>query len=81
MSFEIEWHPVARLDLLAIPWRAAARIDAAVMRFAATGQGDIKRISPTDPRKLRLFVPGVVAVLFVDGSKRTVHVGRVFPSG
>lgn len=38
MSFEIEWHPVARLDLLAIPWRAAARIDAAVMRFAATGQ-------------------------------------------
>jgi hypothetical protein len=81
MSLEVEWHPVARLDLLAIPWRAAARIDAAVMRFAATGQGHIKRISPTDPRKLRLFVSGAVAALFVDESTRTVYVGRVFPSG
>jgi hypothetical protein len=81
MSLEVEWHPVARLDLLAIPWRAAARIDAAVMRFAATGQGHIKRISPTDPRKLRLFVSGAVAALFVDTSTRTVYVGRVFPSG
>jgi hypothetical protein len=80
MSLEIEWHPVARQDLLAIPWRAAARVDAAIMHFAATGQGHIKRISPTDPRKLRLFVSGAVALLFVDITTRTVHVGRVFSS-
>jgi len=81
MSLEIEWHPVARRDLLTISWRAAARVDAAIMRFAATGQGHIRRISPTDPRKLRLFVSGAVAVLFVDISSRTVHVGRIFQSG
>lgn len=81
MSCEIEWHYVAeKVDLPAMPLHAAERICAAILRFAAAGKGDLRRISPTDPRRVRLFVPGAVAVLFVDLETRTVHVGRVFRS-
>jgi hypothetical protein len=61
-----------------LPRDAAERICAALIRFAATGEGDIERISLTDPRRLRLHVPGAVAVLYLDLNARIVHVGRVF---
>lgn len=78
MSFSVEWHPVARRDLLSLAWRDAAKIDAAVMRFAAAWEGHYERVSALDPRRVRLFVPGVVAILFIDLENRAVHVGRVF---
>jgi hypothetical protein len=34
MTWKIDWSAVAERDLLALPWRLAARIDAAVIAFA-----------------------------------------------
>ena len=49
MSFEIEWHYVAeKVDLPAMPLHAAERICAAILRFAATGKGDFRRICLRD---------------------------------
>jgi len=73
----LEWHPVAIHDLREIHWRAGARIDAAVMRFAETGEGTIER-SPTDPRRIRLRVRGAVALIFV--AHDAIHVARIFGS-
>ncbi|MBK8252710.1 MAG: hypothetical protein IPK82_08585 [Polyangiaceae bacterium] len=63
-----------------MPRSAAERLCAAIERFAATGEGHIRRISPTDPRRIRLYVPGAVATLYVDLNTGIVHVGRVFRS-
>lgn len=80
MSFTVEWDHVAeKVDLKNIvPRSAVERLCAAIDRFAATGEGDIRRISPTDPRRVRLYVPGAVAMLYLDLDARIVHVGRVF---
>jgi hypothetical protein len=34
MTWTVAWSAVAERDLLVIPWRLAARVDAAVMAFA-----------------------------------------------
>ena len=78
MSWTPEWHPVPRRDLLNIPWRAAARIDAAVMLYAETGRGTLKQIAPPDERRLLLTVPGAAALLYLDVRTRTILIGRVF---
>lgn len=78
MTWSLAWHEVAVRDLRAMHWRAAAAIDAAVMRFAATGRGEVARLSPTDPRRLRLRASGVEALLFADLDERRLHVVRVF---
>ncbi len=80
MNFTVEWDYVAeKVDLRNIvPRSAAERLCAAIDRFAATGEGDVRRISPTDPRRVRLYVPGAVAMLYLDLDARIVHVGRVF---
>ncbi len=54
-SWEIVWSYPAAWMLRAIPWRQAARVDAAVQRFAQTGAGDIERIGES-MRFLRLHV-------------------------
>ncbi len=46
--WNLSWSVLAVEALRAIPWRDAARVDAAMMRFAQTGEGDIERI-PDDP--------------------------------
>ncbi len=46
--WKLSWSVVAVEALRAIPWRDAARVDAAMMHFAQTGEGDIERI-PNDP--------------------------------
>ena len=81
MSWSLRWSVVAERDLLSIPWRVAAEIDAAVMRFAATGQGDVRRVEPASYRRLKLRVRGAEARLFVDPAERTISVSRVFPRG
>lgn len=44
MTWRIEWSHVAGAALRAIPWRDAARIDAAVQKLATEQQGDLVRI-------------------------------------
>jgi hypothetical protein len=79
MTWALDWSAVAERDLLALPWRLAARIDAAVMAFAAdrAGEGVVERISAHDPRRLRLRLYGASAFLWVDPEAGIVHVARV----
>ena len=77
MSWNLVWSVVAERDLLWMPWRMAAKIDAAVIHFAATGRG-AERVSATDPRRIRVRVVGAEARLYVDPAQRTIYVARVF---
>lgn len=43
MSWTLSWSFVAERDLRWMPWRTAAKIDAALMRFAATRRGAERR--------------------------------------
>jgi hypothetical protein len=74
----LDWHFVAKADLRAIPWPLAASVDAAVIRFAETGEGVVARVAPTDPRRLALRVPGAVALLYADETTQILRVARVF---
>ena len=79
MTWTIEWSVVAaRHDLLELPRRTAEALDAAVIRFAQTGRGPVKRISPHDPRRLQIVVPDAVANIFADPESGVLLVGRVF---
>jgi hypothetical protein len=60
----VTWSPVAEDDLRNIPWRHAASVDRAVMRFAATGGGDIRR--DESGRRLRLIVGSYAVLMTVD---------------
>jgi hypothetical protein len=77
MSWTLVWSIPAERDLLWMPWRVAARIDAEVMRFAATGRG-AERVSATDPRRVRVRVANAEARIYLDPVQRIVFVARVF---
>lgn len=83
MIWSIAWSHAATRDLRYIPWRLAARVDAAVMALAEgrAGEGRIERMTATDPRRLRLRLPGVSALLWIDSESSTLHVARVLRGG
>ncbi|MFO0592365.1 MAG: hypothetical protein U0441_32770 [Polyangiaceae bacterium] len=79
---KLRWHPAAIYDLRSLPtWRLAAEVDAAVLRFAATGEGQLRRTSADDPHNVRLITARTVVLLHVDEVDEVIHVGRVFRSG
>ncbi len=78
MIWRIEWGFVAERDLLRLPMRTAERLDAAIIVFARTGRGSVKRVVPTDPRRLKLTIPGAVALMYADEYDGVLTVGRVF---
>lgn len=53
--WEVVWSHAGLWSLRELPWRDAARVDAAVMRFAATGEGVVATIDG-DPTEVRLKV-------------------------
>ena len=59
--------------LRAIPWRQAERVDAAVQRFARTGDGNIERIGES-MRFLRLRVLPFVLHIEVDAEEGILRV-------
>ncbi len=75
MSWHIHWMAAAERDLREIHWETAARIDAAVLVFAATGRGRLDR-RRTEPLHRRLLADGGQAVIFIDAATRTIHVVR-----
>lgn len=78
MNWTLSWSVVAERDLLSMSsWRVAAKVDAAIMQFSATGRG-AERVSPTDPRQIRIRVIGAEARLYLDPETRTVYIVRVF---
>jgi mRNA interferase RelE/StbE len=65
MGKTITWNDPAKAQLRAIDQVTAMRILRALARFAATGEGDIKRLQDVDPPELRLRV-GDYRLLFHD---------------
>ena len=45
MKFEVVWHPAAVQQLLDLHWRAAANVDADVIKFAEARLGTVDRRS------------------------------------
>lgn len=74
--WRVEWHPAVERDVLEIPWRQATEICGAVLRFAATGQGDLVFVS-WDPRRPRLRAAACEAVLVFDPARGAICVHRV----
>lgn len=56
MSLRVEWQPAARRALKKLPADVAARLVAAVDDFAATGRGDVKKLTDVHPPVYRLRV-------------------------
>jgi len=52
----IEFKAPAKADLRAIDQETALRILHAIDRYAATGEGDVKRLQDVEPPELRLRV-------------------------
>lgn len=79
MIWTLDWSATAERDLREIPWRLAARVDAAVMALAADRphEGALEKMSPADPRRLRLRLRGASALLWLEPSSGTLHVARV----
>jgi mRNA-degrading endonuclease RelE of RelBE toxin-antitoxin system len=74
MKFEPSWHPAAEHQLMELGWHPSESVDAAVIRFAETGQGDVERVPPY----YRLRV-GVYRVRFtIDREVRTMNVLYVY---
>jgi len=73
MRLAISWHPAALVALYGLHWRTAASIDAAVMAFAATGEGRVERI-PRRPLLHVLRVGSARVVIQVDPTARTLLV-------
>ena len=80
MTYAIAWSSPATLALRAMPWRDAERVDAAVQRYAATGQGNQFRYERDEPLSLRLEVQPYVVRLSVDTRERVIRVWYVYRS-
>ena len=78
-AWQVEWAFAARAALLELPWRDATNVDAATLRFAASGQGDIERIAE-EPRGIWLRTSGYVMRLRLDPGAQTVLVLYVIHS-
>lgn len=78
MTYRIAWSSPAILGLRAMPWRQAERADAAVQRFAASGEGKRFRYEADQPLSWRLEVPPYVVRLSVDPRERVIHVWYVY---
>ncbi|WP_437686451.1 type II toxin-antitoxin system RelE family toxin [Sorangium sp. So ce176] len=80
MSWEIEWMPSGIASLQRIPWRDGERVDAAVKRYATTGEGAVYRVPADNAIIMRLRV-GQYRVLATldpwDGTMRVWWVYRV----
>jgi hypothetical protein len=69
MSRSVEWGPVALIDLQRMHWRTAARVDEALQRFAASGEGTLRYVSVDGERVLRLYVAPYFAWITVTPEK------------
>jgi hypothetical protein len=77
-AWRIEWLEPGRRSLLDLPWRDAARVDEAVQRFAATGEGDVVRLRTDDAVTLRLRVPPYTVRMSLDRWEATIRVWVVY---
>ena len=80
MIWNLEWEAGAEEGLRRLPsWQVAARVCRAMMDFAETGRGDVRRKG--DEHEYRLHVGPYVARFGVDSATRTITVWTVFKKG
>jgi hypothetical protein len=78
MTWTIKWSYPAITALRAIPWRQAARIDAAVQRFVASGEGDRFRLASDDLLTVRLRVPPHIVRIGLESKAQIARVWYVY---
>lgn len=71
--WEIIWSHPGLWSLRQLHWENAADVDAAVQRFAATGDGHVERVRGA-PTGAWLKVPPYVVRLSIDAPARTIIV-------
>jgi len=71
--WEVVWSHAGLWALRELPWRDAARVDAAVTRFAAYGEGSVAPVRG-DPTEIRLKVPPYGVRLGVNPFERVLTV-------
>lgn len=80
MSWSLEWEAAAEEGLKHLPsWQAAARVSRAMMDFAQTGRGDVRRLG--NGQEFRLHVGSCVVRFGIDVPTRTINVWTVFRRG
>lgn len=77
MSLEIIWSYPALYDLRSIHWLHGTDVDAAIMRFAMTGQGNIVKV-PDQPSLRVLRVGRYRVLLRADFPAQTLFVVRIY---
>jgi hypothetical protein len=76
-AWQLRWFVGAEAALRSIPWREAARIDAALIRLAAIGEGELERL-PNDPTGAWLRVGAYRARLILERQERIISVMYVW---
>lgn len=78
MSWRLVWAETAEEALRRMPWRDAARVDAALIQLAATGRGHLRRLPSDDAVTIRLTVPPYFARLIVDRRDKVFFVVAIY---
>jgi hypothetical protein len=78
MIFKVIWGGPAIRALQSIPWRDGVRVDAAVTRFAQTGEGDVIELPDDEPRVRRLCVDGYRVRMVIDPAAGRLWVVMVY---
>jgi mRNA-degrading endonuclease RelE of RelBE toxin-antitoxin system len=81
MSWRLIWTEPAQRSLQSIPWKDAARVDAAVTTYAETGRGDVRRLPADDAVTVRLRVGDYRVRLTLDPSEGEMWVWMVYRFG
>ena len=80
MTVEVRWSEVCTADVRSLPWRTAARVCAAVLTFARTGNGPVEQVSGGPPSLFCLRVQGAVALFRVEAGENAIFVHRIYAS-
>jgi hypothetical protein len=78
MTWAVEWAPRALHDLYRIPnWQTAALVDEAILRFAESGTGALRRVQTEGGIEHRLLVYPYFVRLTRDRASKTIYVWRI----
>jgi hypothetical protein len=76
MHWEIRWRHAAFAMLRHIDWHDASRVDAAVIRFARSGEGDLEWVQGSRA-DYRLLVPGYSILIELHSEEHVLEVWSV----
>jgi len=78
MGLRVSWSPAALYRRERIHWRVVSDIEADVLKFARTGQGDIESEDGDRPLVRLYAAHGHVLEMRVDLIERTVYILRLY---